>query len=306
MKSLDGVFTALVTSFSADGAVDEKGIRASVRHQVISGAAGLCPLGGTGEPLSMTVDEHKRVVDAVTAEAAGRVPVVVGTLLGSQDDIIAVGRHAKAAGADAIMVIPPYFIVAKPSHIRRHFETLAEKVDMPMMLFHGPTRSNVRLTADFILELIDAIPRFVAIKETSGDLTLAGELLRAAPASFRVLQGFDELLLPTLALGGHGGVVSLGHLIPNLLRRLYESFAAGDLATARRIQLEILPICGPIYGEPNPGPLKVALEMAGRSAGPTRRPIYPISDGTRAALERLLPALLRSEEAAADPTPVSR
>lgn len=298
MKAIEGVVTAMVTSFTAEGAVDAKGLRATVRHQVQSGAAGLCPLGGTGEPLSMTVDEHKQVIDAVTSEAAGRVPVVVGTLLGSQDDIVSVGKHAKAAGADAIMVIPPYFVVAKPAHIRRHFETLAEKVDMPMMLFHGPTRSNVRLNAETILELVTEIPQFFSIKETSGDLTIVGELLRAAPPSFRVLQGFDELLLPTFALGGHGGVVSLGHLIPNLLRRLHEAFKAGDLATAQRIQLQILPICAPIYGEPNPGPLKVALASAGRSAGPTRQPIYPVSEVTRGALERLLPALLRAEEEA--------
>lgn len=299
MKALEGLVTAMVTSFTADGALDEAGLRASARYQVDNGAGGLCPLGGTGEPLSMTVDEHKRVVDAVTSEVAGRVPVVVGTLLGSQDDIVAVGRHAKAAGADAIMVIPPYFVVSKPAHIRRHFETIAQKVDMPMVLFHGPTRSNVRLSAETILELVAAIPQFVAIKETSGDLTIAGELLRSARPGFRVLQGFDELVLPTLALGGHGAVLSLGHLIPNLLRRLHEAFAAGDLAGARRIQLLILPICSVIYGEPNPGPLKVALQMAGRPAGPTRQPIYPISEVTRQSLERLLPALLKAEEEAA-------
>lgn len=299
MKKLDGVITALVTSFTSDGAVDPTGIRDAVRHQITAGAAGLCPLGGTGEPLSMTVDEHRQVIDAVTTEAGGRIPVVVGTLLGSQDDIIAVGQHARAAGADAIMVIPPYFVVTKPAHTRQHFETIAEQVGLPMVLFHGPTRSNVRLTADAILELTEAIPQFVAIKETSGDLTVVGELLRAASPRFRVLQGFDELLLPTLALGGHGAVLSLGHLVPNLLRRLHRAFATGDLATAQRLQLQIYPICPFIYGEPNPGPLKLALQMAGRSAGPTRRPIYPASRATAEALERLLPALMQAEDEAA-------
>lgn len=302
MKAIEGVITAMVTSFAGDGALDLEGMRAGVRHQIDSGAAGLCPLGGTGEPLSMSVDEHRQVIDTVTAEAGGRVPVVIGTLLGSQDDIIALGRHARAAGADAIMVIPPYFIVAKPAHIRRHFETIAEKVDMPMVLFHGPSRSGVRLDADTILECVTAIPQFVAIKETSGDLTIAGELLRSAPPGFRVLQGFDELVLPTFALGGHGAVLSLGHLLPNLLRQLHEAFSAGDLATARRIQLDILPACRAIYGEPNPGPLKVALEMAGRPAGPTRRPIYPVSQATREALERVLPPLLKAEKVASHVT----
>ena len=295
MKTIEGMITAMVTSFTGDGALDEQGMRAAVRHLIDSGAEGLCPLGGTGEPLSLTVDEHKRVIDVVVDEAAGRVPVVIGTLLGRQADIIECGRHARRAGADAIMVIPPYFVVAKPPHIRQHFEAIAEAVDMPMVLFHGPTRSGVRLDADTILMLLDAVPRFVAIKETSGDLVIAGELLRRARSGFRVLQGFDEFVLPTFALGGHGAVLSLGCLIPGLLQALAAACRSGDLATARRIQLDILPLCRVIYGEPNPGPLKLALKMAGRSAGPTRAPIYAPSAQTSALLYELLPPLLAAE-----------
>ena len=295
MKTIEGMIAAMVTSFTDDGALDEQGMRAAVRHLIDSGAEGLCPLGGTGEPLSLTVDEHKRVIDVVVDEAAGRVPVVIGTLLGRQADIIECGRHARRAGADAIMVIPPYFVVAKPPHIRQHFEAIAEAVDMPMVLFHGPTRSGVRLDADTILMLLDAVPRFVAIKETSGDLVIAGELLRRARSGFRVLQGFDEFVLPTFALGGHGAVLSLGCLIPGLLQALAAACRSGDLATARRIQLDILPLCRVIYGEPNPGPLKLALKMAGRSAGPTRAPIYAPSAQTSALLYELLPPLLAAE-----------
>jgi len=298
MKQIDGVITAMVTNFNDDGSLDLDSMRDSVRFQIANGAAGLCPLGGTGEPLAMSVEEHKRIIDVVVNEAAGRVPVVIGTLLGNQDDIIECGRHARDAGADAIMVIPPYFVVAKPSHIQRHFETIAEKVDMPMLLFHGPSRSGVRLDVDFILQLIATIPQFTAIKETSGDLTISAELLRSARSGFRVLQGFDEFVLPTFALGGHGAVLSLGCLVPNLFRHLHECFVAGDLKTAQRIQLDILPLCRAIYGEPNPGPLKLALTMAGRSAGPTRRPIYASSTATRKALERLVPPILKAEKAA--------
>ena len=300
MKRIEGVITAMVTSFKSDGALDVRAMQASVRFQIENGAAGLCPLGGTGEPLSMTVTEHKQIIDAVTSEAAGRVPVVVGALLGSQNDIIECGRHARAAGADAIMVIPPYFVVAKPSHIRRHFEAIAEKVDMPMVLFHGPSRSGVRLEADFILELTAAIAQLVAIKETSGDLTIAAELLRSARKDFHVLQGFDELVLPTYALGGHGAVLSLACLLPNLFRRLHDAYAAGDLGAAQTLQLEILPLCRVIYSEPNPGPLKLALELAGRPAGPTRAPIYPTSAATREALKRLVPRAIEAETAARD------
>lgn len=299
MKPIAGVITAMVTCFTEDGTLDATALRASVRHQIASGAGGLCPLGGTGEPLSMTVEEHRQVIDAVVDEAAGRVPVVVGTLLGSQADIIACGQHARRAGADAIMVIPPYFVVAKPAHIRQHFEAIAAAVDLPMVLFHGPSRSGIRLESSTLLQILQAVPQFVAIKETSGDLTLAGELLRDAPTGFRVLQGFDELVLSTYALGGHGAVLSLGCLLPKLLRQLHQAIHGGDQARAQRIQLDLLPLCRVIYSEPNPGPLKLALRMAGRSAGPTRAPIYPPAEVTRASLERLLPPLLQAEQAAA-------
>jgi 4-hydroxy-tetrahydrodipicolinate synthase len=298
MKPIEGIITALVTPFTSTGALDIDALRAAVRHQVDCGAGGLCPLGGTGEPLAMTVSEHKQVIDAVVDEAAGRVPVVVGILLGSQADIIECGRHARSAGADAVMVIPPYFVVAKPAHIRQHFSDIADAVDLPMVLFHGPSRSGIRLDAETILSLLEAVPRFVAIKETSGDLAISAELLRAGPRGFRVLQGFDEYVLPSLSLGAHGAVLSLGCLIPNLLRRLGEHYAAGRMNDAQRIQLDLLPLCKVIYGEPNPGPLKHALRLAGLPGGFTRRPIYAPSKKTVDELAALLPALLKAEEAA--------
>lgn len=297
MKAIEGIIAAMVTCFRDDGGLDLSALRASMRHLIASGAEGLCPLGGTGEPLALTVDEHKQVIDAVVQEAAGRVPVVVGTLLPRQEDIFECGRHAKAAGADAIMVIPPYFINTKPAHTRAHFEAIADRVGMPMVLFHSPGRSGVRLTADSILQLLQAVPAFVAIKETSGDLAICGELVRSAPRDFRVLQGLDEYVLPSLALGCRGAVLSLGCLVPALLRRIQSAFAAGRFDEAQRIQLSLLPLCNVIYGEPNPGPLKVALAMAGRPAGPTRRPIYPVSNETIAELQRLLPQVLQAEKA---------
>jgi 4-hydroxy-tetrahydrodipicolinate synthase len=289
----------MVTSFRDDGSLDIDAMRRAARYQIDSGASGVCVLGSTGEPLAMTVDEHKRAIDAVVTEVAGRITVTAGTLLGRQEDIVECGRHARACGADAIMVIPPYFVLAKPAQIRAHFEAIAEKVDMPMVLFHGPSRSGVRLDAEAMLGLIEAVPHFVAIKETSGDVTIAAELLRSAPPGVRVLQGFDELVLPTLALGAHGAMLSLGCLIPKLLQRLARSVVHGDMATARRLQLGILPLCRAIYSEPNPGPLKLALALAGRPAGPTRPPLDTPAAEVRALLEPLVAQVLEIEEESA-------
>jgi 4-hydroxy-tetrahydrodipicolinate synthase len=299
MKSIQGMITAMVTCFKADGSLDIPAMRESTRFQIQNGAAGLCPLGGTGEPLSLTQDEQKAVIDAVVEEAAGRVPVVVGCLVANQNDIIAAGRHARKAGADAIMVIPPYFVNTKHAHTRQHFEAIADACDIPMMLFHGPSRSGVRLDADTILSLIDHVPHFFAIKETSGDITIVAELLRSAPKRFAVLQGLEELLLPTLALGGHGAVLSLGCLMPSLLHELQSTFEAGNLERAREIQLSLLPLCRAVYSEPNPGPLKYALAFAGRNCGPTRTPIYEPSRETKTALDELLPAFIKADSSAA-------
>ena len=300
VNALAGVNTAVVTPFDPDFTFDEAAMRRSVRHQIGAGTAGLCVLGGTGEPLSLSVDEHRRVVDTVLEETAGRVPVTVGCLLGGQADILAVARHAEAAGADFIMLVPPYFYAVRPFDTERHFAAVAEACDLPIILFHTPGRSGVRLNADELLALICGNPAIRGIKEASGDMVLAGELMNGAPEGFSFMQGLDELLLPSLAMGAAGGIVSLGELLPRSLRALFEHAGSSEIEQARRIQRDILPLCRWIYAEPNPGPLKYALALAGRPAGPGRPPIYGPREATRHALGDLLPPLLRAEGERAD------
>ncbi len=288
MFEAEGIFTALVTSFARDGALDLDSIRESVRFQVAAGVRGVCALGGTGEPLAQTIDEQKQVIECVVAEADGGIGVIVGCLNASQPDIIEIGKHAKAAGADAIMVLPPYFVMATPHHVKRHLIDVAAAVDLPMILFNTPRRAGVDLEVAFILELLDAIPHLVAIKEASGDMHAVTQLAHLAPGRFSVLQGFDELILPTLAVGGRGAIISGACLAPRLFVELCNAFRAGDVAHARALQHAIMPLCRAIYAEPNPAPLKQALAMVGRSAGPTRPPLYDIQDETTAALRTAL------------------
>lgn len=292
---LAGIHTALVTPFDADLAFDEAAMRRSVRHQVEAGAAGLCPLGGTGEPLSLSLAEHFRIVDTVVEEAAGRVPVTVGCLLGGQADIIAVARHAQTAGAAGVMLVTPYFYSVRPFDIESHFAAIADACDLPVILFHTPGRSGVRLSADELLALIHGIPSIRGIKDASADMVLAGEVISGAPEGFSFMQGLDELLLPSLATGAAGAIVSLGELFPRSLRALFEHAGAGQFEQARRIQSDLLPLCRWIYSEPNPGPLKFALELAARPAGPCRPPIYGPREAAARALRELLPPLLRAE-----------
>lgn len=286
----EGIFTALVTCFQDDGTLDVPALRKSVQFQIEQGVQGVVPLGGTGEPLSLTVDEHKQVIDAVTEEAGGRVDVVIGALLASQADVIATARHAERAGASAVMLIPPYFVMLKPSHLKRHLVDVAAAVSLPLVLYHGPQRSGVRLDVETLLDMVATVPRLRAVKDTSGDVYFLSNLVRQAPAAFSVLQGWDELVYPTLALGGRGAILSLGCLVPRMILDIHRAFTAGDLTRARELQSRLLPLCEVIYAEPNPAPLKKALAMVGRPAGPTRPPLYPVSTETVERLERLLPS----------------
>lgn len=295
MLEFTGITSALVTPFANDGALDLTSLRANIRHQLASGVRSFCPLGGTGEPISMTAEERRQVVDVVMSEVAGKARVVVGCLLPSQVEIIELGIYAKKAGADAIMVIPPYFVGTKPAHVRRHFEDIAARTGMPMILFNGPTRAGVKLEAEFVVELAAAIPNFVGIKEATGDMLAVAKIVRSAPTRFTMLQGYDELILPTLALGGKGAIVSLACLIPSILVRMCQAFEAGDLQTARTLQLAILEISETIYSEPNPAPLKYAMNSVGLSGGTTRPPLYPILPTTIAALTRQLPEIMAQE-----------
>jgi 4-hydroxy-tetrahydrodipicolinate synthase len=288
MLAPDGIFTALVTPFQSDGALDLAALRKSVAFQIEHGVRGVVPLGGTGEPLSLTVDEHRAVIDTVIDEAGDRLQVIAGALLPRTPDIVEVGRHARRAGAAALMVIPPYFVMATAPHVERHVAEIAERVDMPLVLYHGPQRSGIRLALDALLELAEAVPHLVAVKDTTGDAVFLANLVRQAPPRLALLQGWDELVYPTLALGGRGAIISLGCLVPRLFVELHAAFQEGRIARARELQLGVLALCQVIYSEPNPVPLKKALELVGRPAGPARPPLYPASDTTVTALRRVL------------------
>ena len=288
MLAPDGIFTALVTPFQPDGALDLAALRKSVAFQVEHGVRGVVPLGGTGEPLSLTVDEHRAVIDTVIVEAGDRLQVIAGALLPRTPDIVEVGRHARRAGAAAVMVIPPYFVMATAPHVRRHVEEIANRVDMPLVLYHGPQRSGIRLAIDALLELAEAVPHLVAVKDTTGDAVFLANFVRQAPPRVALLQGWDELVYPTLALGGRGAIISLGCLVPRLFVEMHAAFREGRIDRARELQVGVLALCQVIYSEPNPVPLKKALELVGRPAGPTRPPLYPASDATVTTLRRVL------------------
>jgi 4-hydroxy-tetrahydrodipicolinate synthase len=299
---LRGVFTALVTPFSAEGRVDETALRRLVERQLEAGVAGLVPVGTTGESATLDPDEHQRVVE-VTVEAAraSRRPARVIAGCGSNDTrkAAALARRCRATGADALLVVTPYYNKPKQDGMVAHFRAVADAGELPVVLYNVPGRTGVNLAAETVLELA-ADPRFVAVKEASADLEQAARILRDRPPGFALLSGEDSLTLPLIALGGDGVIAVVSNQAPALLVELVEAALAGQRERAAALHARLLPLMKANFLEPNPVPVKWALARMGLIGNHLRLPLTPLSQGLEAALEEALAALdLLPAEAAA-------
>jgi len=283
-----GIITALVTAFDDEGQLSEERLRKSVQFQIAHGIHGLCPTGGTGEPLSLSEDEYNRALEIVIDEVKGRIPVIAGVLLVDQAMTIRIIKHAARVGAAAAMLIPPYFVRTSQRQVFKHFSDIAARTNFPLLVFNTPSRSGVNLEPDFIVRLAKEVDAFVGVKEGSTSLAAVQCIIRDAPPEFCVLQASDALQVVTWAMGGKGGIVAIANLIPDIFMEMWNAFQRGDLARARELQLQILPLNAVTYAEGHPGPLKRALELVGRPAGSPRPPIYPVMEETEKKLQAVL------------------
>ncbi len=294
---LHGIVASLVTNFTHDGGLDTEGIRQNVDFLARAGIHGVCIAGGTGEALSLSEDEYREAVDAALRGADGRAFVVAGALWTDPRRIIGCCRYAQTAGAAAAMVIPPYFVRPSPRQIAAHFRQVAEAVDIPLILFNTPGRAGLDMDAELIVELARTCPNIVGVKEASGNMIKVSQIISQAGPTFSVLQGLDDLVFPTLALGGTGALVSLATPLPRVFVEMYERFKAGDLVRARELQFAVLPYISTVYGETNPVGLKRLLDLLGRPGGPPRPPLHPISSENDADLRAVVEPLRALERA---------
>lgn len=274
-----GVYTALVTPFKDDGALDEPGLRRLVRRQIAGGVAGLVPCGTTGEAVTLDVDEHERVVAITVEEARAAVrPVQVIAGCGSNDTREAqrLAARCRAAGADALLVVTPYYNKPTPRGLVAHFSAVADAGQIPVVLYNVPGRTGLNMLPDTVLELARD-PRIAGVKEASGSLDQACEILRARPAGFAVLSGEDSLALPIVACGGDGVIAVISNEAPALLVELVAAALAGDRARAAALQARMLPLMKANFRESNPIPVKWALERLGLVGGALRLPLVPLS-----------------------------
>ena len=291
---LRGAFTALVTPFTSDGDLDEPAFRRIVRWQILAGIDGLVPCGTTGESPTLTTDERERVI-AATIEVArerasrDRVLVVAGTGTNDTASTIRATRRAAEIGADAALVVAPYYNRPDGRMLEAHFRAVADEGDLPIVVYNVPSRTGANVDAGTFLRLAEH-PRVVAVKEASGNLDQIATICRDRPRDVAVLAGDDAWTLPILAMGGDGVVSVASNEIPGELVALCAAARAGDWDAARRIHDRWLPLFqGNFRGGPNPVPVKAALRLMGLlESDMVRGPLLPLDPDGRAAMAVIL------------------
>jgi 4-hydroxy-tetrahydrodipicolinate synthase len=270
-----GVITALVTPFRGD-AVDEEALRRLVDEQIAAGIDGLVPVGTTGESPTVTVEEHIRVIEIVVQAAKKRVPVVAGTGSNSTRETIELSAAARKLGADGLLLVTPYYNRPGQEHLYRHFKAVVEAVPLPVVLYNVPSRTACDLLPDTVARLAE-LPQVVGIKEATGSITRAAQILARVGDRFAVLSGDDAVTLPLYALGGKGVISVVSNVAPAAMAGMWDAAAAGDWKKARELYFKMLPLAEGLFVEVNPIPVKAALAMMGRMSDEIRAPLYPLA-----------------------------
>jgi 4-hydroxy-tetrahydrodipicolinate synthase len=288
---LSGTYTALVTPFLDDPAqsIDWAAFDALVDAQVAGGVAGVVPCGTTGESPALSHEEQLAVIRRAVERARGKAQVIAGTGSASTRETVEKSRAAEKAGADAVMVVVPYYVKPGQEGLYRHFVTAARAVACPVVVYNIPGRSGVDLLPETLARIVKDAPNVVATKEATGNVLRAQKLATMVP-SLVVLSGDDALTLPMIAVGARGVISVTSNLYPAEVARATKLALAGDVAEARRAHLELVPVHEAMFLEPNPGPVKAALAMKKRLHDVVRPPNAPVSEATRRALAAVLEA----------------
>lgn len=286
-SSFAGLSVALVTPFK-DGAIDREALRRQVEFQVESGTICLCPVGTTGESPTLSHDEHEQVISEVVQAAAGRVKVMAGTGSNSTAEALRLTRWAAKEGADAALMVAPYYNKPTQEGLYQHYKAVAEDVDLPICVYNIPGRTAKNIEPETIIRLAE-LANITMVKEATGSLDQASEIL--CGTDLTVLSGDDSMTLPLMSIGGEGVISVVGNVIPGDMVALVEAFRGGDVAKAQQLHHKLFPLCRDMLGlATNPIPIKAAMRLLGRDTGELRLPMTPLDDAAEAALRRTLVA----------------
>ncbi len=280
-----GLGVALITPFR-DGQVDIEALQRNVEFQVEAGTTCLCPVGTTGECPTLSHPEHERVISAVVEAAAGRIKVMAGTGSNSTEEALRLTRWAAKSGADAALVVAPYYNKPAQEGFYQHFKVLAQAVEIPICIYNIPGRTGKNIEPETIARLAE-LPNITMVKESTGSMDQASQIL--ASTDLTLLSGDDSLTLPLLALGARGVVSVVGNIVPGDVIAMIRAFERGDLEEARRWHYRLFPLCRDMLGlASNPIPIKAAMQMLGHDSGDLRMPLTRLSASEEAKLRQTL------------------
>ena len=279
-----GSCTALVTPFK-NGAVDADSFCKLVDFQIDNGTAGLVPVGTTGESPTLSHEEHDLVVELCIKQAAGRVPVIAGAGSNSTAEAVRLAEHAATAGADAVLIVSPYYNKPTQAGLYAHFAAVAAAVDVPVIVYDIPGRSIVRVNDDTLARLASDFANISGIKDATADLVRPTAVQNLLGNDFTQLSGEDATALPYLAAGGHGCISVTANIAPKSLSEMHAAWWAGDIKTAQTIHQKLLPLHNAMFCEASPGPVKYAASLLGICAAETRLPLCEIADSSKAQVK---------------------
>ena len=293
MTQFRGAFTALVTPMTESGEIDYDGFKRLIEFQLAEGIDGIVPLGTTGESPTLDEDEEEKLIEIAMKLAGGKIPVIVGSGSNDTKHMVSYVQRAKKHGADAALVVTPYYNRPNDDGLLRHFEAAA-KPGIPIIIYNIVSRTGRNIPTPLMKE-IAKIPGIAGVKESSGDIGQMGDVLReiaiprkAAGDKFWVLSGDDSLILPLSSMGGDGVISVVSNLLPAKVKALTKAALEGDFEKARALHYELLPLMKAAFVETNPAPIKQALSWAGLPAGPARLPMGKLAPASEAVLQKVL------------------
>lgn len=289
MIRIEGTYTALVTPFR-DGEIDEPAFQQLIEDQISGGLTGIVPVGTTGESPTLSHDEHRRVIDLAIETAAGRCQVIAGTGSNATSEAVELTRQAEKSGADAALIVAPYYNRPTQEGLFLHYQKIAESTSIPIVLYSIPGRCGVEISVETVVRLAATCPNIISIKEAGGNVERVSLLRQALPSEFTIVSGDDSLTLPFLSVGAVGLISVASNLIPAEVNALVRSWLDGRPDEAAALHAQFYQLFKDLFIESNPAPVKAALALRNRMTEEVRLPLCALSDASRAKLTATLKA----------------
>ena len=288
MAIFKGAGVAIVTPFNEDYSVDYIKLAELIEFQLSGGSDAIIICGTTGEASTLTLEEHVEAIRHTVSVVAGRVPVVAGTGSNCTGTAIYLSKEAEKAGADALLLVTPYYNKTTQKGLYEHFKIIAESVKIPIILYNVPSRTNFNINPETLISLVNDVPNIVGVKEASGNFSQIAKIMQLAKGKVDLYSGNDDQVVPLLSLGGIGVISVLSNIAPRQMHDMCQKYFDGDVAGSSQMQLDAIPIFEALFCEVSPIPVKKALKLMGKYNGILRRPLTDMEESNVSKLEKAM------------------